>query len=66
MSGSIYTPVIVFDELGLAEISTNNPLKVLHALLEPDERNIAFVGYYLIIHYKICFFIIIFIKIRYF
>jgi len=37
-------PLIVFDEIGLAEISKNNPLKVLHALLEPEEPKIAFVG----------------------
>lgn len=27
--------VVVFDEIGLAEISSSNPLKVLHSLLEP-------------------------------
>jgi nucleoside-triphosphatase THEP1 len=37
-------PLIVFDEIGLAEISKNNPLKVLHSLLEPDNPVIAFVG----------------------
>ena len=42
--------VISFDELGLAEISANNPLKVLHSELEngEDEKNekrkIAFIG----------------------
>jgi hypothetical protein len=37
-------PLIVFDEIGLAEISKNNPLKVLHSLLEPEKAEIAFVG----------------------
>jgi hypothetical protein len=37
-------PLIVFDEMGLAEISKNNPLKVLHSLLEIDNIDIAFVG----------------------
>jgi hypothetical protein len=37
--------VVVLDEVGLAEISSNNPLKVLHGLLEPDgEQQIAVVG----------------------
>jgi hypothetical protein len=34
--------VIVFDDIGLAEISVYNPLKVLHSLLEHPE--ISFVG----------------------
>ena len=29
-------PVVLLDEIGLAEISQNNPLKVLHGLLEPN------------------------------
>ena len=29
-------PVVLLDEVGLAEISRHNPLKVLHSLLEPD------------------------------
>ena len=37
-------PLIVFDEMGLAEISKNNPLKVLHSLLEVDNVDISFVG----------------------
>ena len=40
--------VVFFDELGLAEISKNHPLKVLHSLLEPDmnekEKHVGFVG----------------------
>jgi hypothetical protein len=34
----------VFDEIGLAELSKHNPLKVLHSLLEVENRDIAFVG----------------------
>eukprot|EP00347_Sterkiella_histriomuscorum_P010832 403374756 len=34
--------VVVFDEIGLAEQSIHNPLKVLHSLLEPPQ--VAFVG----------------------
>jgi hypothetical protein len=30
--------VVLLDEVGLAEVSQNNPLKVLHALIEPDSR----------------------------
>jgi hypothetical protein len=37
-------PVFVFDEIGLAEISKYNPLKVLHSLLEVENRDIAFIG----------------------
>ena len=37
-------PVIIFDEIGLAEISTNNPLKVLHNKLEIENVKVAFVG----------------------
>ena len=39
-------PVIFFDEMGLAEISDNNPLKVIHSELEYDEQRtkVAFVG----------------------
>ena len=35
--------VILFDELGLAEISPNNPLKVIHSELD-DKREVGFVG----------------------
>ena len=39
-------PVLFFDEMGLAEISDNNPLKILHSELEYDEsdKTVAFVG----------------------
>lgn len=37
-------PVFVFDEIGLAELSKHNPLKVLHSLLECENRDIAFIG----------------------
>ena len=39
-------PVIYFDEMGLAEESPHNPLKVIHAELEYDdqEQKIGFVG----------------------
>ncbi|XP_023932493.1 E3 ubiquitin-protein ligase rnf213-alpha-like [Lingula anatina] len=33
--GSDVLPVVLLDEVGLAEISQHNPLKVLHSLLEP-------------------------------
>lgn len=39
--------VVILDEIGLAEISKFNPLKVLHSLLEPDghsQPNVAVVG----------------------
>ena len=36
--------VICIDEMGLAEISENNPLKVLHSELETEENKISFVG----------------------
>jgi len=40
--------MVFFDEIGLAELSKNNPLKVLHSLLEPptenDDEKVAFVG----------------------
>ncbi|KAH7279889.1 hypothetical protein KP509_37G042500 [Ceratopteris richardii] len=36
--------VLVLDEIGLAETSSHNPLKVLHPLLEPDVQDIAVVG----------------------
>eukprot|EP00833_Pecoramyces_ruminatium_P011448 jgi/Orpsp1_1/1185480/evm.model.c7180000093977.1 len=38
--------VIYFDEMGLAEISKNNPLKVIHSQLEYDEneKKVAFIG----------------------
>ena len=41
-------PLIFFDEMGLAEYSPHNPLKVIHAELEYDqnkgEKRVAFVG----------------------
>ena len=37
-------PVIVFDEIGLAELSPHNPLKVLHAELEIENNQYGFVG----------------------
>ena len=37
-------PVVVFDEIGLAELSKHNPLKVLHSLLELENREVGFVG----------------------
>ena len=30
--------VLLLDEIGLAEVSRHNPLKVLHELIEPDSR----------------------------
>ena len=36
--------VIFMDEMGLAEISENNPLKVMHSELEQEENKISFVG----------------------
>ena len=42
---NLYLQLIYFDEMGLAEISPNNPLKVLHSQLElNNEQQIAFVG----------------------
>ena len=37
-------PVIVFDEIGLAELSPHNPLKVLHSELEIETCRHGFVG----------------------
>ncbi len=37
-------PVIVFDEIGLAELSPHNPLKVLHAELEIENNRYGFIG----------------------
>ena len=37
-------PVIFFDELGLAELSPHNPLKVMHSRLETNQGKIAFIG----------------------
>ena len=40
-------PVVLLDEIGLAEVSKYNPLKVLHSLLEPaddDPPDVAVVG----------------------
>jgi len=36
--------VVFMDEMGLAEISENNPLKVMHSELESEETKISFVG----------------------
>lgn len=38
--------VVVIDEIGLAELSPFNPLKVLHSLLEPSEESnrVGFIG----------------------
>ena len=36
--------VIFMDEMGLAEISENNPLKVLHSELEQETDKVSFVG----------------------
>ena len=36
--------LIIFQEIRLEEISKNNPLKVLHSLLEPEIPKIAFEG----------------------
>ena len=36
--------LVFFDEMGLAEESSENPLKVLHAELENEENKIAFFG----------------------
>jgi hypothetical protein len=43
-SQSELLPVIVFDEIGLAELSPHNPLKVLHAELEVENNRYGFVG----------------------
>lgn len=37
-------PVVIFDEIGLADISMHNPLKVLHNLLELNNKFLGFVG----------------------
>ena len=42
--GSNLLPVIVFDEIGLAELSPHNPLKVLHSKLEVETCQYGFVG----------------------
>ena len=36
--------LVFFDEMGLAEESSENPLKVLHAELEREDNNLAFFG----------------------
>ena len=36
--------VVYMDEMGLAEISENNPLKVMHSELEKEDELISFVG----------------------
>ena len=37
-------PVVIFDEIGLAELSPYNPLKVLHPLLEKKDMQVGFIG----------------------
>ena len=38
-------PLVFFDEMGLAERSSNNPLKIIHFLLEKDEKDsVRFLG----------------------
>ena len=37
-------PVVVFDEIGLAELSPSNPLKVLHSRLEFENVRVGFIG----------------------
>jgi hypothetical protein len=37
-------PVVVFDEIGLAELSPYNPLKILHPLLEKPDQEVGFFG----------------------
>jgi hypothetical protein len=37
-------PVVVFDEIGLAELSPHNPLKILHPLLEKPDQEVGFFG----------------------
>ena len=38
-------PLVFFDEMGLAERSSNNPLKVIHFLLERDTKDsVPFLG----------------------
>ena len=36
--------LVLMDEMGLAELSVNNPLKVTHFELENEEEKVAFVG----------------------
>ena len=36
--------LVVMDEMGLAELSNNNPLKVTHYELEKEENKVSFVG----------------------
>ena len=37
-------PMVIFDEVGLAELSPYNPLKVLHPLLEKKNMKVGFIG----------------------
>ena len=37
-------PVVIFDEIGLAELSPFNPLKILHPLLEKPGMTVGFIG----------------------
>jgi hypothetical protein len=43
-TNSALLPVIIFDEIGIAELSIHNPLKVLHGHLEIEECRFGFVG----------------------
>ena len=36
--------MLIFEEIGLAELSPNNPLKVLHSKLEVEEVKFGFIG----------------------
>lgn len=38
-----FIPTILFDEMGLAEISPNNPLKIIHSKLDGKQK-IGFIG----------------------
>ena len=44
LSEKALLPVIVFDEIALAEQSQENPLKALHSLLEAEEVKIGFIA----------------------
>ena len=37
-------PVVLLEEIGAAELSPHNPLKVLHSLLQSENMQIAFIG----------------------
>ena len=42
--GKHILPVVLFDEIGLAEVSRYNPLKVLHRLLEAENCKVGFIA----------------------